>query len=372
MHICMVVFGDLRFDYRVFREAQCLRQAGHHISIVSSSFSSAPLQEWGAFDLHLIPIDRSRSLRISYPAFWKQARQLLLAVRADVYHAHDLDALCPAAFAAQRRDVPLVYDSHEFWTEQSSLVDRPLIRNFWARLERRLIRRAHRFITVSTSIARALQERYELEQVAVVRNLPPYRPPVQSDRIHAELQLAAGRPVVLYQGGFLTDNGLAEQIDAVAGLQEDFAFVLIGDGPMEGALKKQVHCRNLEHQVYFISRVPFGELHSYTCSADLGLCLIKGTGKSFYYSLPNKLFEYLMAGLPVLASDFPDMRAVVEESGAGTVANPQNSGEIREKIRSLLIDPTQRQEYRRAALTAAQHYNWEQEAPRLLDLYAGL
>ena len=94
--------------------------------------------------------------------------------------------------------------------------------------------------------------------------------------------------------------------------------------------------------------------------------------KSMRLTLPNKLFEYLMAGLPVLASDFPDMRAVVEESGAGTVANPQDSGEIREKIRSLLVDPTQRQLYRQAALTAAQHYNWEQEAPKLLDLYAGL
>lgn len=372
MHICMAVFGDLRFDYRIFREAQCLRQAGHHLSIVSSSFSSVPLQGWEAFDLRLIPIDRSRSLRISYPAFWKQARQLLLDARADVYHAHDLDTLGPAAFAARRRDVPLVYDSHEFWIEQSSLVGRPLIRNFWALLERRLIRRVHRTITVSTSIARALQERYNLEQVAVVRNLPIYRPPVQSDRIRTELQLAAGRPVVLYQGGFLTDNGLAEQIDAVAGLREDLAFVLIGDGPREFALKERVRNSSLEHKVYFISRVPFGELHSYTCSADLGLCLIKGTGKSFYYSMPNKLFEYLMAGLPVLTSDFPEMRAVVEESGAGAVANPQDLGEVREKIRSFLMDPTRCRLYRQAALAAARHYNWEQEAPKLLDLYAGL
>lgn len=372
MHICMAVFGDLRFDYRVFREAHCLHQAGHRISLVSSSFSPVPLKDWDEFDLQLIPVDRSRSLRISYPAFWKQARQLLLAARADVYHAHDLDALWPAAFAARRWDVPLIYDSHEFWTEQSSLVGRPLIRNFWALLERHLIGRVHRTITVGTSIARALQERYGLEQIAVVRNLPLYRPPVQSDRIRAELKLAAERPVVLYQGGFLTDNGLSEQIDAIAGLQGDLALVLIGGGPRESALKEQVRRRRLGGKVYFISRVPFGELHSYTCSADLGLCLIKGTGKSFYYSMPNKLFEYLMAGLPVLASDFPDMRAVVEDSAAGLVANPQNLTEIREKIRSFLGAPTRRQAYRQAALAAARHYNWEQEAPRLLALYAGL
>lgn len=372
MHICMVVFGDLRFDYRVFREAQCLSQAGHRVSIVSSSFDPSPLQGWEGIDLHLIPIDRSRSLRILYPAFWRQARPLLLAMRADVYHAHDLDALWPAAAAAKQRDVPLVYDSHEFWIEQSSLVDRPLIRHFWALLERRLIRQVHRTITVGTSIARSLQERYGLDQVTVVRNLPLYRPPVESNRIRSELGLAAGRPVVLYQGGFLTDNGLAEQIEALAGLDEDLALVLIGDGPTEGALKELVRRQNLEGRVYFIPRVPFAELHSYTCSADLGLCLIKGTGKSFYYSLPNKLFEYLMAGLPVLASSFPDMRAVVEESGAGLVVNPQDLRDIREKVQCFFADPSRLQTYRQAALAAAQRYNWEQEAPRLLSLYANL
>lgn len=372
MHICMAVFGDLRFDYRVYREAQSLCQAGHHISIVSSSFDPAPLQGWEGIDLHLIPIDRSSSLRVTYPAFWRQARPLLLAARADVYHAHDLDALWPAAAAARQRDVPLVYDSHEFWTEQSSLVNRPLVRHFWALLERRLIRQAHRIITVSTSIAQALQEQYGLEQVTVVRNLPLYRPPVQSDRIRTELGLAAGRAVVLYQGGFLTDNGLTEQIEAFSGLDEALAFVLVGDGPRQAALKAQVRHSGLEGRVYFIPRVPFAELHSYTCSADLGLCLIKGTGRSFYYSLPNKLFEYLMAGLPVLASDFPDMRAVVEESGAGLVANPQDLRDIREKIRSFFADPIHSHAYRQAALAAAQRYNWEQEAPRLLSLYAGL
>lgn len=372
MHISMAVFGDLRFDYRVFREAQCLCQAGHRVSIVSSAFDPAPLQGWGKVELHLIPIDRSGSLRLTYPHFWRQARKLLLAARADAYHAHDLDALWPAAAAARRFDVPLIYDSHEYWTEQSSLVTRPAIRHFWALLESRLIRRVHRTIAVSTSIARSLQEQYGLEEVVVVRNLPLYRSPVPSDRIRAELGLAADRRVVLYQGGFLTDNGLAEQIDAFGGLGEDLAFVLVGDGPRETALKAQVRERGLGDRVYFIPRVPFAELHSYTCSADLGLCLIKGTGRSFYYSLPNKLFEYLMAGLPVLASDFPDMRAVIEESAAGLVANPNDPEEIRAQIQGFFADPARAPAYRQAALAAARRYNWEQEAPRLLAVYAGL
>ena len=371
MHICMVAFSDLRFDYRIFREATSLHRAGHRVSIVASAFDPSPLTDWEGIELDLIPIDRSLSLRRIYPAFWRWARQRLLAVRPDVFHAHDLDVLWPAVRAAKRLDVPVVYDSHELWIDQSSLVGRPAIRSFWTLLERRLIESAHRVIAVSESIARILEDRYRLEEVTVLRNLPLYRPPVESDRIRVELGLAADRPVVLYQGGFLTENGLSEQIEAAS----DFgpaAFVLIGDGPREAALRQQVCSSDLQDRVFFIPRVPFRELHTYTCSADLGLCLIKNAGRSFYYSMPNKLFEYLMAGLPVLASDFPEMRRVIAETDAGQVADPGDLEAIRTLVCQMLADGDRRQAYRRAALKGGQRFNWEREAGRLTRLYAEL
>ena len=367
----MVVFSDLNFDYRVFREATSLTQAGHQISIIAPAFSTTPLRGWDDFEIHLISMDRTRSLRVLYPLFWRRARHLLLSIRADAYHAHDLDSLWPATRAARRRQVPLIYDSHEFWIEQSSLVHRPSIRAFWAHLEGHLVPRTTHVITVSDSIARSLQELYQLETVTVLRNLPLYRTPVETRRIHAELGLDPDRFIALYQGGFLTGNGLSEQIEALAEV-DGVTLVLIGDGPCEAALKAQVQQAGLEEKVYFIPRVPFGELHSYTCAADLGLCLIKGTGKSFYYSMPNKMFEYMMAGLPVLASDFPEMRSVVQASGAGLVVDPQNLAAIRQCIQGLLDEPTRIQQYGEAALRAARHYNWEREADKLIQLYNAL
>ena len=146
MHICMVAFSDLRFDYRIFREATSLHQAGHRLSIVSTAFTTDPLVGWDDFEVHLIPIDRSRSLRMLYPFFWKEAGRRLAGIEADVYHVHDLDALGPGVRAAKRRDRPLVYDSHEFWIEQSSLVNRRIMRGFWSQLEKRLMRNADRAI----------------------------------------------------------------------------------------------------------------------------------------------------------------------------------------------------------------------------------
>ena len=371
MHICMVAFTDLRFDYRIYREAISLHRAGHRVTIVASSFNPAPLEGWSDFEIHLIPIDRNQSLRRLYPFFWQRALPLLLDARPDAYHAHDLDALWPAVRAARRLDRRLVYDSHEFWIEQSSLVNRPLIRSFWSLLEQRLIKQADRVITVSSSIAQSLKDRYHLEDVVVLRNLPLFREKVQSNLIRETLDLPDDRSIVLYQGGFLTENGLREQIEAAAGFKEA-VLVLIGDGPSEGALREQVHSAGLSDRVFFIPRVPFHQLHNYTCSADLGLCLIKGTGQSFYYSLPNKLFEYMMAGLPVLASNFPEMERVIRETKTGATMNPTDLPAIRQEVDDLLCDSSRREACAQASLEAATRFNWEREVDQLTQLYTTL
>ena len=372
MRICMVAFSDLRFDYRIFREATSLHQAGHSVTIIAAAFSDTPLEGWDAFDTHLIAIDRRRSLRRLYPMFWHKTGRILKTVEADAYHAHDLDALWPTVRAARHNSRPLVYDSHEFWTEQSSLVHRPVMRGMWSRLEKALIQHVDHAITVSPSIARSLQARYpSLGPVTVLRNLPLYKPHEESDLIRQTLGIAPERPIVLYQGGFLTANGLHEQINAAKNFN-DAAFVLIGDGPCEAELKDSVRQTGLENSVYFMNRVPFHQLHAYTCSADLGLCLIRGTGQSFYYSLPNKLFEYMMGGLPVLASNFPEMQRVVEETGAGAVTDPEDIEAISKAVCALLSDSAGRRVQRAASLNAAQRFNWECESEALTGLYEKL
>ncbi len=374
MHICMVVFGDLPYDFRVYRQARALADAGNRVSLVASDFASAPLPDsWAAFDLHLIPIDRRRSLRYSYPYFWRRAARQARALSADVYHAHDLDALWPAARAARQRHVPLVYDSHELFARQSSLVGRPLVRGFWEFCEGRLLRRVHRVLTVSDAIAVDLQRRYGLvDTPAVIRNLPPWRPPQDDTRLRCALGLLADpEPLALYQGGFLTDNGLAEVIDAMRYIEVG-RLVLLGGGPTEAALKAQVAGAGLTERVRFLPKVPFPELHEWTCGADVGVCVIKPTGDSFMWSLPNKLFEYFIAGLPVVAGDTPQIRQVITDTGAGVVANARDPVAIAGALRSLFGDVGLRRQLSAAAQVAARRYCWEEEAPRLLALYASL
>ena len=371
MHVCMVAFTDLNFDFRIHREASALKEAGHRISIVAGTWGSAPAAAWHEFDVRIVPVDRNRSLRVSYPLWWWRARRTLGGIAADAYHAHDLDSLWPASSIARRRGVPLIYDSHELWTEQSSLGRRPSVRAIWAYMERLLSDRVHRAITVSPPIAAELEARYGFENVVVVGNLPPYRPPIRGDLIRQRLGLERDRVILLYQGGMLTDNGLAEQIEAMAGV-EKAALVLLGQGPTEDQLRHQVARAGLDDRVFFLPAVPFPQLHAYTCSADLGLCLIKSTGKSFHWSLPNKLFEYIMAGLPVLGSEAPEIRRVLAETGAGEVVDPTDVPALRNRLERLVADADARQRYAKAALNAAPRLCWERESGKLTELYAAL
>ncbi|MFH1569450.1 MAG: glycosyltransferase family 4 protein [Gemmatimonadota bacterium] len=371
MRVSMVVFGDLRSDFRVYREAAALRSAGWEVSLVAGARRTDLPPQWDGFRLHLLPVPATTSLRRAYPRFWRWAHRQLSELPTDVIHAHDLDALWPAAAAARDLGVPLVYDSHELWVEQSSLVSRPLVRGFWSVLERRLIRRARRVVAVSPAIARQLEQRYGLAAVTVLRNVPPQRPRVASQRLRQALGLPAAEPLFLYQGGFLTDNGLPQQVAAMARV-EGAHLVLLGDGPTEPALRAQVDAARLGSRVHFLPRVPFAELHEYTCSADVGLCLIRPAGRSFYWSLPNKLFEYLMAGLPVLGGDTPEIRAVLEATGAGLTVDAADPNAIARAFIALRDDAALRQRLGAAALAAAPDYCWEREAPVLLDLYARL
>lgn len=374
MRVCMVVFGDLPYDFRVYREAAALREAGHSLSLVASDFGSRPLPDvWNDFEIRWVEIDRAASLRRSYPAFWQQATALARQAQAQVYHAHDLDSLWPAARAAATHGARLVYDSHELFCEQSSLVGRPAVAGFWRLLERWLIRRVDRVLTVSPTIAQRLQARYRLPTpVAVVRNLPPYREPLPGGRLRQMLGLVGDtEPLALYQGGFLTDNGLSEQIDAMRQIAVG-RLVLLGSGPTESVLRQQVAASGLQDRVRFLARVPFPELHELTCGADVGLCVIKPTGRSFLWSMPNKLFEYLMAGLPVVAGDTPEIRRVIEDTGAGVLVDPTDPGALGAVLEPLLADAERRQALRHAALEGARRYCWEQEAGRLLEIYESL
>jgi glycosyltransferase involved in cell wall biosynthesis len=297
----------------------------------------------------------------------RRMRRVGIAEAADVYHAHDLNTLWVGRSCAEVTGARLVYDSHELATERSRM---KRVWRWWAtRTERRWLPAADALIVASPVWIRILEHKHGSvpDRSVAVLNTPEYQE-VEALDVRDQAGLPAGMPVVLYQGSIQEHRGIEPAIDAVAGL-DGVALVVVGYGHHRPALEGDVAERGLGDRVRFVGPYPPDLLLRYTASADVGLCTIVSSSLSYHTSLPNKLFEYLMAGVPILGSEAPEIARVVTESGAGVVVPATDPEAIAAGIRRLLADP---EPFRAAARRASATFNWGVESAKLVDLYRAL
>jgi len=309
---------------------------------------------------------------LNFVDYYRRAYARALAEGFDAIHAHDLLTLPVGAALARKTRKPLVYDAHELYTEMSTL--RRSERLAWRYLERRDIGRATRLITVCDSIAGELVARYGVGAPTVLLNCPPAAmlPKARTNRLRERLDLE-GSPLrlVLYQGGLVPNRGLEELVEASASFH-DAVLVLMGWGRSEQLLRNQIELSGLAHRVLITDPVPQAELLSFTCGADVGVIPYKAVGLNNYYTTPNKLFEYLSAGIPVACSRFPELRRFVERTGAGLTFDPSDPDDIALAVNGILADDAIRGQMREAALRTAGPLTWERQAEKLVALYAEL
>lgn len=290
-----------------------------------------------------------------------------LRAKADVYHSHDLNTLLIGWVVSRLCRTPLVYDSHEIETGR----ERQKLQSWAAFLERRLIHRVDRVICTNQSRAEYTRDRYSIPMPTILRNLPAYAEPEPSSILHSRLGLPAGEKIVLYQGGIQAGRGLEQLIDAVP-LMRGGTILLLGSGKLKPALLDRVASRGLSERIRFHNAVPVGELPQWTACAYVGLQILQDTCPNHHTSLSNKLLEYMMAAVPVIASDLPEMRRVVEDTGAGILVDASSPAAIAEAVNRLLEDGSLRAEMAQRARAARSRYSWEREERVLLELYEGL
>ena len=300
---------------------------------------------------------------------------------ADIYHGHDLTGLPAAVRARDRLGGLVVYDSHEFFLESGSNATRPA----WAkwvvgRFERQLAARASALVTVNRTLGRTLQERLSMSRVVVVHNCPPrWDPPASpTDPLRPAAGLPPGTPIVLYHGGFTRDRGLLELADAMREPGLDAAhLVLLGFGPLEGDLQARAREARAAGRIHVLAAVPPDQLAEWVAAADMGAMPNQPRTANERLSTPNKLFESLAVGLPVVSSDFPERRSIViddPDGPLGALCDPTDIRSIAAAIRSILdLDPGARLDLRARCLRAAhERWNWETESAKLVALYASL
>jgi glycosyltransferase involved in cell wall biosynthesis len=421
--VVMFVLNDCRTDVRVLREAETLASAGHDVTVIARPSDPdagvGDREERVRFTIVRVPITTGRFRRraLSFfrraiprrtPSFqggspirrpppglgmregfvelarwrwsylsWARAAAAQ-AGAADVYHGHDLPGLAAAYRTYRRHGGHVVYDSHELFLETTGSTALPgWARRVVERLEGRWSRPADALVTVNQSIADVLGQRLRPKRTVVVMNCPPrWDPPaVRPDHLRHALGLAPGTALVLYHGGFLADRGLPQAIAAMAepGLA-DAHLALLGWGEEETRLRTLATEPGVAGRVHVLAAVPPAELAGWVASADVGIMVNQPRTLNERLSTPNKLFECLAVGLPVVSSDFPERRRIIvddPDGPLGAVCDPTDPTAIAHALRSILsLDPTAAADLRARCLRAAhERYAWEVQAPRLLAAY---
>ena len=280
----------------------------------------------------------------------------------DVAVANDLDTL-PANFLATKlKKKKLVYDSHEYFTEVPELVNRPRVKKIWQSLEKKMLPHIKHAYTVSQPIADAYNRLYNIK-MDVIYNYPYLN---KQKEIH-QTDLP-DKNIIIYQGVLNKGRGLENLIAAMQYIDQA-ALVLVGDGDIAQTLNQQTEKLNLQERVIFTGRIPLEKVYSYTIKANIGVSLEENMGLNYYYAMPNKLFDYIHANVPVLVSALPEMENVVKKYDIGMVADNNYPKKLALLFNYMLAEEDKRSLWKKNLKIAAEELCWEKEEQKLKAIY---
>jgi glycosyltransferase involved in cell wall biosynthesis len=375
-NVIMAVHSDYVHDRRVRNQATALVEAGHEVTVlcVGNSINEATSHVTSTdFDgVHLMVHHlRYHAGKRRFYEMMRAFSTTLANLNADMVHAHDLDTLIPCSKAATKMNAKLIYDSHELYTESIHVAHRPFTKFIWRIVELTHISKADVVITVCKGIADELKERYRLEATPyVVRNFSDkpsnptdaQQPPelVSFRRYHSKC--------LLYQGYIQRGRGLDTAIEALVGVP-DWGLVICGQGPYESTLKKKAQELQVEDQILWMGQLDHDTLFVVTSNCDLGLCLIEPVSLSYFYALPNKLIEYVQAGLPVVGSNLPEIRRIMNDYFIGWILSEVD--DLQTLMKSF--DTLKNDKNLGVGMSlASESLNWKHEKMELLSIYSTL
>ena len=379
--ICMHELRTVRTTARTMLSVTALRQAGFTVTVVDVADKDSPADEGidDVFYRHVKTSSEFFNTRFRRWALFKavslfiRSTLLLLRTPADVYHVHDCTALPACYIAARLRRKPLIFHAHELPLSELDVPHRRWLRILLTPFLAHMLSRCAGGIGASPFYEKVLRVRYHLTKVILLRNVAPFQRVEKNDRLRLRLGLDPSVRIALYQGNIQADRRLDIMVRAAAFLEENIVVVLMGTGiePTISELKALIANEGLSDRVKILPPVPYEELLDWTSSADIGLTLIPQDGTlNMRTCLPNKLFEYLMAGLPVLTSPMEAVAPLVSSFDVGQTLLSLAPEDLSAAINAMVRDAAGLARMHQNALNAAwSEFNWEKESLALIRLY---
>ena len=369
--IASLVFNSFINDSRVLKEGLSLVKEGYSVEIVAHGDKELPSREEnnGLVVKRLAYLDRTITqgkvgkLK-AYLSFVKES--VVYCKTFDILHCNDINMLPIAVIIKKfyKKDIKIVYDAHEYETETYALSG--IQKKITKFAEKFLIKYADRVITVSDSIAEEYVRLYGIEKPALVLNAPPYKEEMKKSEIFRErFNIKEEQTIFLYQGGLGFNRGIEVLLEVFKGLDTSKSvIVFMGYGALEELIKE--HMKTYTN-IFFHEAVSPEVLLNYTTSADFGISTIEDSCLSYRYCLPNKLFEYMMAEIPLIVSNLPEMKKVIEKNSIGVVAKENTVDGLKEAIEEAI--KLNKKLLNLNIKKAKKIYNWEEQERILLKLY---
>ena len=285
---------------------------------------------------------------------------------ADIYHANDLNTLPQAIVCSKLRlkPKPLIYDSHEVQSDRTGYNPKTI-----KRIESFMLKFVDQMIVENHTRAKYNEDIYGFYPKTLYNYSEKYnieeKPQIN---LHKKISINEDEKILLYQGGLQQGRGLELLIEAMDEIEKGH-LLFIGGGKLTQTLKEQAEASKQADRIHFLDKVPFQELPSYTREAYLGFQVLQNICFNHYSASSNKLFEYMMAHVPVISCDFPEIKKVVEETNTGLVVDSHKASEIANAVNQLVKDTSLRNQLSENTKQAKEIYNWNNEKSKLLEVY---
>lgn len=360
------VINNIQGDQRVDKVCKTLMSDGWEIEVIGTTLRGKPLLD-KPYKTSLIHLKFQSSFlmfaEFNWKLFWKLKS---LDKKNLVLLANDVDSLLPNYLIHKLYKVPIVFDSHEIYSELPSLTGRKLTKKIWKSLESWLVPQMKYFYTVSEGYADWFEKAYGNRPI-IIKNVPNKIENLNLKPFTIILPEQKADKIILYQGAINFSRGIDKMIQAMQ-FVEHAQLWIIGNGPKKSEFEALTNQLNLHHKVKFIGHVSPNDLKQITPMADLGLSLEEDYGISYRYALPNKIFDYTHAGIPILGTNLPDIQRTINRYKIGKIVPNHEPKTIAKFITEMLAEG--KSPYTENLKKAAQDLNWENEEKKLKAIYA--
>ncbi len=361
--VAICTISDVSTDYRLHKMAHTISKNNLSPYFISRKRKDY-LNETKDFPLKIMNLFFEKG-PLFYTEYNIRIFFTLLFTPPDIIFSVDLDTLTGTKLAAFLLRKPLIFDSHEYFPESPELQHRPAIKKIWQIIERIFIPTIDYGITVCDSIANIYKTKYN-KDFKVIRNLPlAEKNDIESDNNSKNTD--NGNFTLIYQGAVNVGRGLKEIIESLLYV-EKVNLIIVGIGDIFEEIKQQISELKLSDRVVITGKIPFKSIPFYTKQADLGLILLENMGLNYYYSLPNRVFDFIKYKVPILAIDFPEIKKVVEGYDVGYCVSglePKHLAEIIDKIRN---EKERIKQWKLNSEKASKELTWENDEIHLTEI----